>query len=307
VNESKPVRFVKNATFIVVLVFLLVVAAALVLGGTAYYFWWAGPPRDPKCFALDDEDFGLGFHIGDPWDPDAFETTMKADGLDVIRSPHESRLEYNFHSASWYTTDYMFSVLLSSNDRTSDAVLGSIDLHPFYAGDSPDQATYRESKAFATRESLRNKAIKRFPNDDTAARQWYAGQYAEHVGKAVPQIRTAKGITLGSSEKEIRQAYGEPFDWVDIDDYCWLEYLGNQVHVTFFMDNRQVASINIHSGYRYRNAAFRSSAWRSFFMTEEEREARDEWLIGLGESDDGRELTTDGGEEATSEVESVRD
>ena len=52
---------------------LLVVAILLAL--------WLGPPRDPKCFALDDEDFGLGFRVGDPWDPDAFEAALEENNL----------------------------------------------------------------------------------------------------------------------------------------------------------------------------------------------------------------------------------
>ena len=297
----------KHASFIVVLVLSLVLAIALLLGGAIYYVWQSGPPRDPKCFALDSEDFGLGFHIGDPWNPDAFEAAMKQGGLDVIRSPHSADPEYDFCSASWYTTDYMLSVQVMSDNKTADAALRTVNLTPHKRSKKTDIAAYEESPQFIRLQELKNEADERFPNDEDAAREWFMGQHAILAGDSVPQVRTAKGITLGSTEKELKQAYGEPFDWTITEGSHWVDYTANDVSVIFFLWDDQAYMINVGRGYRHMSTNWKFDAWDTWAMTEEDRKARDEYYAELDKKRDDREAKPAGGEEATSEIESEQD
>jgi len=245
---------------------VLVVAAAIAL--------WLGPPRDPKSFALDDEDFGLGFRVGDPWDPDAFEAAMKANGLDVQRSSFRTDEDCSFHMASFYTGDYYISVGTASDSKANNAILRSINITPFTQNRDPDKATYRASRAYSFLKELRKEARQRFPDDKNAGNDWFLARVAEKAAEHLPNPRSSDGIGLASTQEGVKRVYGEPFDSVALPGMHWLVYIGNKNRVTFFLRDGIVDFFYAAKGYQRCDIEARLRYWKQYFVSHEVSLAR---------------------------------
>ena len=156
-------------------------------------------------------------------------------------------------------------------------------------------------------EQVQALAEKKFPDDPAARHQWLQAQLAIMTGQEAPQIETGAGVTLGSTKAEVKDAYGEPFDWVDIAGHHWLTYTANKVSVTFFLSEGRVSMIDLRRGYRRQGYELRRDAWQVHFMTKEQRRMRDEWIVGGSIGGEAGGENAAGVEDAASEVEWERD
>lgn len=240
-------------------VLVIVVAIAL----------WVGPPRDPKCFALDDEDFGLGFKVGDPWDPDAFEAAMKANGfplgersgpedwaeeLELLEMSVDDELtDYPFFSVAWITTDGCLMIHLMSNKRLPTAEVCNIILN----SDLPCKEWGRER----TRK-IYSEADEKYPNSQQERLDFVSEMGAIETAKRYPQISTSEGIGFASSLNEVKNTYGKPFMELPFaPESPILGYFGDHRSVVFFFSNERVTSMTIFPGYRNGGLAWRLGIW----------------------------------------------
>lgn len=236
---------------------------------------WYGPPRDPRVFLLDNEDFGLGFRPGDPWNPDAFEAAMKANGLDVVRSDHKTNDDYSFYSTCWFTRNWNLSIYISSDTKEQDATVTSITIS--FMGPSKKDSFYSDYKSsahYAERKSINLESRKLYSNEDEAT-EWVLEQFALLAKANVPLVRMSAGIGLGSPLSEVKKAYGEPQDYTESEAIRLhtYSYLSNGLLVTFFTDNDIVTMIELTPGYVNMNSMWKHIWWDKMTMTKAERAA----------------------------------
>lgn len=222
---------------------VLIITAAIAL--------WLGPPRDPKSFALDDEDFGLGFRVGDPWDPDAFEAAMKANGFPVDRTSNSTEEdEFSFHSEFWRTTDGYLLVDAFSDNKSAIAKLRSIGISC-----SAPIDLYREAREL-------------FPDDDSRRHLHVLEGRINEASKRFPQVHTDEGILIGSGVSQVLSTYGEPLMELPFAPGSpILGYFGDYRSVTFFSSNNKVAAVNIMPGYRNGGIVWRLGIWHAYITT----------------------------------------
>lgn len=243
----------------------------------AYGLWsfamWYGPPRDPRVFLLDNEDFGLGFRPGDPWNPDAFEAAMKANGLDVVRSDHKTNDDYDFNSTSWYTRNWSLSIYISSDTKEKDATVSDITISCMRPSKEDSfYSDYKSSLNYAKRKSIILESRKSYSNEDEAT-EWVLEQFALLAKANVPLVRTSEGIGRGSSLREIKKTYGEPQDYTESEviRLHTYDYLSNGLLVTFFTANNIATMICLAPGYQDMSSMEKHIWWDKMTMTKGER------------------------------------
>jgi hypothetical protein len=205
---------------------VLVIAAAIAL--------WLGPPRDPKSFALDDEDFGLGFRVGDPWDPDAFEAAMKANGLRVTR-------ERSFSNASLLSTiwdgDLSFLTIQAlASPREDEVYVDNIIVSVFIPYD------WDEKRAL-------------IPNHGIAAGV---------AGVLYSEIAAGTDIKLGTDENALMGAYGRPLTRLQFDAEtkgAYLLYAGDHQLISFGFSDGHLDTIDVMTPSRDSIYLNHLSAW----------------------------------------------
>jgi len=216
---------------------------------------WLGPPRDPKCFALDDEDFGLGFKVGDPWDPDAFEAAMESHYLTFKGSPFEVPQGYfDFNTTSWVTADGLIQVVLMSQSKSPITTLMSCVI------------TVSRPKDNKLAQQILNEAESRFP-DNALNRAFYKQALAAvEVSNRYPELRSAKDVGFASSPEEVIAAYGRPLLTVTMDNCIdSLTYICELSGWTFGFYDGNLTTVVSHPGYSNGDIRDRLNAWRYCF------------------------------------------
>jgi hypothetical protein len=212
-QSSKPSRIRKGRQFTRFLrgvgwTLLGLVALVAILAVLGMIF---PPPRDPKSVALDDEDFGLGFKVGDKWDVAAIEAALKAHGLPLHIDEEESerlaeqavlKSGHNILLKTWWSEDSRLVVSAYCDDPVKKDIR-SIKITA--SAPTPDSKvantlTPKEAKEVETM----------FPGDEISQHGYLAMQYAKTAGKLYPQVHTAESISLGSSIEDVISTYGKP-------------------------------------------------------------------------------------------------
>jgi len=228
---------------------LLVIAASIAL--------WLGPPRDPKNFKLDGEDFGLGFKVGDSWDPDAFEAAMKARGIDVERD-EPLPVECPFATVSWRAHDGTESVMALSDWRKPPLRLLNVYVqsdHPAFSGPRGEA-----KRLFQEAERL-------FPDDEGAQFEWISEQGAVAACESFPQVLTGGGIGFASSLSDVSATYGRPLVRTPFTaDGPILLYHGDSLTCSLFFSRKKLTGFSLSPGYRNGGLHSRVSAWLSYFI-----------------------------------------
>ncbi len=201
------------------------------------------PPRDSKATALDDEDFDLGFKVGDKWDPEFFESAIKQRGLDVTRMPDiesyniigAKKEEFPFYSAFWITRDGCINIETFSWNKKPDTRVRSIGITTSLPSDWGREKT----RAFY-------KSAKRQYSDENARNSYISGVMTSESVKRYPQLETAKGLGLGSSFEDFTKLYGQPSV---LSPYFaptnrFASYFGDRQYFTLFLDSGLVTSIS---------------------------------------------------------------
>lgn len=229
-RRSRWVRFLRGIGWtllgLVALVLMLAVLGMII-----------PPPRDPKAKALDNEDFGLGFKVGDKWDPAAMDSAIEAGKLPLrtnyeiwpdLSSNRETKTdEMNF--ADWYSEALSLHVIASSSEGWRSVIVYGI----YITTNSPD-FDYFDYEALAI-ESRRIDEIKAmFPGDNAKQYAYLRRTDALYVRERHPGIKTSQGITYGSSLDDVINAYGRPTFQVPYGDYVKvLCYFGDGSWVYF--------------------------------------------------------------------------
>lgn len=200
-RRSRWVRFLRGAGWtllgLVALVLILAVLGMII-----------PPPRDPKAAALDNEDFGLGFKVGDKWDVQAMDASLSAlgfqrniDTLSEIAAEETKEVEYPFYSTSWFTQDGRMQIYVASRDKSDDTIVGDITINSFARTDW----TREEARAF-------RKAIELKYPDQEARTAFLSRTYAEEAAKLYPNIATDIGLGIGANFQDFISKYGTPDD-----------------------------------------------------------------------------------------------
>jgi len=228
------------------------------------------PPRDPKSKALDGEDFGLGFKVGDKWDVSAMDVSLSAlgfrredDSLSEIASQEVKEVEYPFYYASWWTRDGRMNVYASSQDKSSKAVIGDISISSFARTDW----TREEARAF-------RKSVEQLYPDQEARTAYLSKLYAKEATKLYPQIATDAGLGFGTTSQDFFSAYGKP-DVLFPSDYPASQlafYFRDRLVVSLSLSNGVIASIMILK-YPFLEVAGRLTCWYQLALAH--LEARD--------------------------------
>jgi hypothetical protein len=184
-NNTEPVRKRKSGSFMRFMRFirglcwtLLGLAALVVL--LAVLGMIIPPPRDPKAAALDSGDFGLGFKVGDKWDPTAFEAAIKRNGIRFIRD--DDITSEGFLSANWTGRYGFLSLQVSATPKGSTTMVEDIMLSVYVPFDLDKKKSLLENYGIAARVA----------------------------GRLYPMIETEENITMGVDEKAVVDAYGKP-------------------------------------------------------------------------------------------------
>jgi len=233
---------------------------------------WLGPPRDPKCFALDDEDFGLGFKVGDPWDPDAFEAAMKERGINAepdLESKKEfaefmekAQVESFPHVFSrWKVVDSHLQILVSTQVTKSKPVVSAISI---------DAALPPSDSKNAVDIRLKNEA-KALCGDREELFDYYLRMVcAKEMAKSAPQVQSGKGIGIGSRGEEVLAAYGQPAVTIRFqpnDDSPRYWYFGKWKITYFTIWEGRVVTILARQPYDPGNPVNRLKFWQEYFSS----------------------------------------
>jgi hypothetical protein len=250
--QLKPVRKRKGGRFVRFLrgvgwTLLGLVALVLIL---AILGMIISPPRDPKSAALDNEDFGLGFKVGDKWDVSAFEKALASRGITVKRMPQTSGGGPNY--TSWHSPDDTFYVSAKyhpdENDSVSNLSFG------WLIAQSPIS------------KKIKKEAKKQFPGDTG---EWMKGFFYElvrHIEGQYPQVKSQEGIGIGSSKDNVLEAYGK--SWLPIPAYEELTltaYLGYNQEIWFWIRDGRVVEVNIKRGFKHKSPLDRLRCWRDHY------------------------------------------
>lgn len=234
-RRSRWVRFLRGVGW--TLAGLVALALLLAIPGMII-----PPPRDPKAAALDNEDFGLGFKVGDKWDEFAMEKAIQSRRLPLERDEETEQFVENEKAASidvinlayWDSQDNSLQVSVSSNESKLPVLIDDV----YMCATSPDY-NYRDKKARAEVRQKLKEVEAMFPGDKEKQLAYQFRINALRVGRLFPQIKTGEGIGLGSSGDSVAKAYGKPTYKDSFGDYTEMLYYfgdGNAVSFSITMD-----------------------------------------------------------------------
>jgi hypothetical protein len=202
-------------------------------------------PRDQKSVSLDNDDFGLGFRVGDAWDLMGFEKMIEKSGVEVID-------DIRGHSPDPFDADFrtrdMTMLVGAQADSDDVGKLGYI-----FIGMDVRRSQYNLS--------LLAEAKKKYPDDKYKRFEFITNNLIEHIATQYPRLRTLEGVGVGSSMNDIITAYGQPFmNFPEVRGVSLIEYLGEKQWITFSLRNGRVQNIFITPGLSSRNADFKMQA-----------------------------------------------
>lgn len=234
------------------LVFGALFLLAVVILPVTLFVYFVPPFREQGAAALDEDDFGLGFRVGDARDINAFDRAIKASGIDVrmgIQGVSPTPYE-----AYWISPDRTLSISIDA-DHTDKSILGSVYIGP----------VLRRSPLIL---SMYYKAKKQYPEDKRGRIECLFGLVTEHVSQQNPKLKTKEGIGLWSLNGDVFSVYGRPtYSMPEVRNTSMFEHLGNRQNVTFSGRSGRVNSIDILRGYDTYNFSQRADAWmRSMFQ-----------------------------------------
>jgi hypothetical protein len=266
ISETKPVRkrrsrfirFLRGAGW-TLLGLVALVAILAVLGMII------PPPRDPKAAALDNEDFGLGFKVGDKWNVKAMDTAISARNIS-IHADAETEQFFNstanpsaddMNFVSWFSKDSALELMVSSTESHEPVVVNDI-----YICALAPEVNLRDKKARdeAHRKLEENKAM--FPGDQERQLAYMSMLDAKNAGGQFPHIKTGEGIGLGSSGDSVISSYGKPTFNSPFGDYTdMLFYFGDGNGVVFTVSMDIVNSMSATKMPSFRTPRGRLASW----------------------------------------------
>lgn len=223
------------------------------------------PPRDPKAAALDNEDFGLGFKVGDKWDVKAMDEVIKSRRLPLeIDEETKQLIEIEkaaskdvMNFAHWSSQDNSLRVSISSTESKLPVIINDV-----YMCATAPEYNYRDKKA---REEVRQKYKEvraMFPGDQERQLAYMSMVDAKNAGTQFPQIKTGEGIGLGSSADSVASAYGKPTFNSPFGDYTdMLFYFGDGNGVVFAVSMDCVSSMSATKMPSFRTPLGRLASW----------------------------------------------
>jgi hypothetical protein len=234
------------------LVFGTLFLLAVIILPAALFIYFVPPLREQGAAALDEDDFGLGFRVGDAWDINAFDRAIKASGINVrmgIQGVSPTPYE-----AYWLSPDGTLSISADA-DNADKSTLGSVYIGP----------VLRKSPLIL---SMYYKAKKQYPEDKRRRIECLFGLVTEHVSQQNPKLKTKEDIGLWSPNRDVFRIYGRPtYSMPEVRNTSMFEYLGNRQNITFSGRSGRIDSIIISRGYDSYNFSQRADAWmKSMFQ-----------------------------------------
>jgi len=171
--------------------------------------------------------------VGDPWDPDVFEASLKAKEFRVRRDDDYSWVfDLNQEMLSWTTEDEYLLFLLTSSSEGSPLTLEGIGV----VGLNPYGSSFTSRKIFTPLAP----------------------------GFCYRKIISVDGVALGSTKGMVKGVFGKPLmTFPFLPSHEIATYLGNRQSVTFMYDNRTLYSVHLSRGYRG-NLQHQLIMWRDY-------------------------------------------
>jgi hypothetical protein len=220
------------------------------------------PPRDPKSAALDDEDFGLGFKVGDKWDVKAMGAALEQRGLDLRLEPDinpssgEGDEEYRSLSAFWWSRDGRLDISSFSSDKGDNAIVQNIGISSFIRTDWNRE----EAKAFY------DEMERKYPDSLTRDSQ-LARLAAKEVAELYPQLVTSKGLGIGSKADDFYSAYGKSDAETPsgMPGFQLAFYFRDHQAITVTVEDGLITCVYV-TGYPLPRALGRPACWIELFL-----------------------------------------
>lgn len=211
-RRSRWVRLLRGVgwTLLGILTVLVILA---ILGMTI------SPQRSTKTRSLENEDFGLGFKVGDKWDPAAFDAVLQQKGINFTWDKKHDISSPGFLSASWDGDRGFLSLQVIANPNNGLAYVNNVFLSVYVP----------------------------FELDKTKSLLGNYGIAARAAAVLYLRIRTSENIRMGFHEESVVETYGKPLIRMTTNEEGngpYLVYATDRQLVSFCFTDGQLSSMD---------------------------------------------------------------